>query len=89
MHGGPLIIAIWLAILGTSVTMVTFVIQNLISLRKENWRHRLVNALHESLSAGNYQQAWETCNASTNYLANVLQAGLPGWAEARKPWRTP
>jgi biopolymer transport protein ExbB len=77
MHGGPLIIAIWLAILGTSVTMVTFVIQNLISLRKEKLApSSLVNALHESLAAGNYQQAWDTCNTSTNYLANVLQAGL-------------
>ena len=34
LNGGPLIVMIWCAILGTSVTMVTFVIQNIITLRK-------------------------------------------------------
>src|SRR4051812_11618834 len=34
-EGGPLIMAIWLAIVGTSVTMVTFIIQNIMSLRKD------------------------------------------------------
>src|SRR6516225_8321156 len=33
-EGGPLIMLIWAAIIGTSVTMVTFIIQNIMQLRK-------------------------------------------------------
>jgi len=77
MHGGPLIIMIWLAILGTSVTMVTFVIQGILTLRPEKLAPTaLVGALRETISAGNYQEAWEICNANKNYLANVLKAAL-------------
>jgi len=77
MHGGPLIIMIWLAIVGTSITMVTFVIQNILTLRKEKIAPpALVQSLRETISAGNYQEAWEICNANRNYLANVLGAAL-------------
>ncbi len=77
MHGGPLIIMIWIAILGTSVTMVTFVIQNILTLRPEKIAPpTLVGALQDTISAGNYQEAWEICNANKNYLANVLKAAL-------------
>ncbi|MEA3189378.1 MAG: biopolymer transport protein ExbB [Chthoniobacter sp.] len=77
LHGGPLIIMIWAAILITSMTMVTFVIQNIISLRKEKVApSALVDALANEISAGNYQGAWETCAANNNYLANVLRTGL-------------
>jgi biopolymer transport protein ExbB len=76
-EGGPLIMAIWLAIIGTSVTMVTLIIQNAMSLRKNKLAPPpLISALQQNLSAGNYQEAWETCNANNNYLANVLKAGL-------------
>jgi biopolymer transport protein ExbB len=76
-EGGPLIMAIWLAIIGTSVTMVTLIIQNAMSLRKNKLAPPpLIQALQQNLSAGNYQEAWETCNANNNYLANVLKAGL-------------
>ncbi len=75
--GGPLIILIWCAILGTSVTMVTFVIQNILTLRKEKMAPKaLVDSLRNEISAGNYQGAWETCNANNNYLANVLKGAL-------------
>jgi len=75
--GGPLIMVIWGAIVATSVTMVTFIIQNVLSLRKNKLAPPpLVNALQQTLLAGNYQEAWETCNANKNYLANVLKAGL-------------
>ncbi len=68
---------IWCAILGTSVTMVTFVIQNIITLRKEKMAPKaLVDSLHNEIAAGNYQGAWETCNANYNYLANVLKGAL-------------
>jgi len=76
-EGGPLIMLIWCAIIGTSVTMVTFIIQNVISLRKTKLAPpALIDALQQNILAGNYQEAWETCNANKNYLANVLKAGL-------------
>ena len=75
--GGPLIIMIWLAILGTSVTMVTFVIQNILTLRNDKLAPTpLLNSLRETIAAGNYQEAWEICNANKNYLASVLKGGL-------------
>ena len=76
-EGGPLIIMIWLAILGTSITMVTFVIQNILTLQNNKIAPPpLVNSLRETIEAGNYQEAWEICNANKNYLANVLKAAL-------------
>jgi biopolymer transport protein ExbB len=76
-NGGALIMLIWCAIVLTSVTMVTLIIQNSLSLRKNKLAPLpLINALQQNLSAGNYQEAWETCNANKNYLANVLKAGL-------------
>ena len=77
LNGGPLIILIWCAILGTSITMVTFVIQNIITLRVAKMAPKaLVDSLHNEIAAGNYQGAWETCNANDNYLANVLKGAL-------------
>lgn len=77
LHGGPLIILIWCAIFGTSMTMVTFVIQNIITLRKQKLApDALVDSLQNAISAGNYQEAWETCKANDNYLSNVLSAAL-------------
>ena len=76
-EGGPLIMMIWLIILGTSATMVTFVIQNFFTLRIPKLAPpTLVESLRGIISAGNYQEAWETCNANNNYIANVLKAGL-------------
>ena len=73
--GNILIKLIWCAIIGTSVTMVTFIIQNIMSLRKNKLAPPpLIVALQQNLGAGNYQEAWETCNANRNYLANVLKA---------------
>ena len=77
MHGGPLIMLIWFCIVGTSVTMVTLIIQNAMSLRKDKLAPPpLIQALQQTLGAGNYQEAWATCAANKNYLANVLKAGL-------------
>ncbi len=74
---GPLGVTIWLGILSASVTMVTFVIQNLLTLRNDRLAPApLYNSLKQTLSAGNYQEAWEICNANRNYLANTLKAGL-------------
>ncbi len=74
---GPLGLAIWAAILGASVTMVTFVIQNILTLRNDRLAPPpLLNSLRQVLTDGNYQEAWEICNANRNYLANVLKAGL-------------
>jgi biopolymer transport protein ExbB len=76
-EGGPLIMAIWTAIIGTSVTMVTFIIQNIMSLRKDKLAPPpLIAALQQNIGAGNYQEAWATCAANNNYLANVVKAGL-------------
>ena len=77
MDGGPLIMFIWVCIIGTSITMVTFIIQNVMSLRKDKLAPPpLVQALQQTIAAGNYQEAWATCAANKNYLANVLKAGL-------------
>lgn len=77
LSGGPLLILIWCGILGTSITMVTFVIQNIITLRKEKMAPKaLVDSLRNEITAGNYQGAWETCDANNNYLANVLKGAL-------------
>ena len=77
LGSGPLGIAIWVAILGASVTMVTFVIQNILTLRNDRLAPPLlVNSLRQVLNDGNYQEAWEICNANRNYLANTLKAGL-------------
>ena len=76
-NGGILIQFIWLCIIGTSVTMVTFIIQIIMSLRKDKLAPPpLIQALEQTLLAGNYQEAWATCAANKNYLANVLKAGL-------------
>lgn len=77
MHGGPMIIMIWLAILTTSIIMVTFIIQNVILLRNSKLAPpELVEALKNLFEAGNYQEAWQTCKANNNYLANVLRVAL-------------
>ena len=77
IHGNGFIIFIWICILATSVIMVTFIIQLAISLRKEKLAPTpLVDSLRQLIGSGNYQEAWETCNANSNYLANVLRAGL-------------
>ena len=75
--GGPLIMIIWVLIIATSVTMVTLVIQNYMTLKKDKFAPpTLIETLRAIIGAGNYQEAWETCNANDNYLSNVLKAGL-------------
>jgi len=76
-EGGALIISIWLAIIATSVTMVTFIVQGLLTLRKDKLAPPpLVASLQQTIASGNYQEAWEICNANKNYLSNVLKAAL-------------
>jgi biopolymer transport protein ExbB len=77
IEGGPLVIAIWIAIIATSVTMVTFIVQGLLALRRDKLAPPpLVESLRQTMASGNYQEAWEICNANKNYLANVLKAAL-------------
>jgi len=78
LHGGPLIIMIWLAIVATSMIMVTFIIQLFLQVRRQSLAPKaLVAALKESLEAGNFQEAWETCKAnSKTYVAGVLGGAL-------------
>jgi biopolymer transport protein ExbB len=77
LHSGPLTVFIWICILVTSIIMVTLIIQLAISLRKEKLAPPpLVDSLRQLIGSGNYQEAWETCNANRNYLANVLKSGL-------------
>ena len=77
LEGGPLIVFIWLCILATSIIMVTLIIQLAISLKKDKLAPPpLVDSLRQLIGSGNYQEAWETCNANKNYLANVLKSGL-------------
>jgi len=77
LHGGPLIVMIWLCILGTSMILVTFSIQLLLSLRAENLAPKaLMESLKSTIEAGNYQEAWETCKVNKAYVAKVLQGAL-------------
>jgi biopolymer transport protein ExbB len=78
LHGGPLIIMIWIAIVATSVVMVTFIIQLFLQVRRQSLAPKaLVEALDESLKAGNFQEAWETCRANAKtYVAAVLGGAL-------------
>ncbi len=77
LHGGPLIIMIWLCILGTSMVMLTFIIQLFVVLRDEQLAPRaLVDSLQSTIHAGNYQEAWEICRANKAYIAQVLKGSL-------------
>jgi biopolymer transport protein ExbB len=77
LSGGPLLIIIWVAILVTSITMVTLIIQNIVTLKTSKLAPPpLVQSLQHTIGSGNYQEAWETCRQNNNYLANVLKAGL-------------
>jgi biopolymer transport protein ExbB len=77
MHGGPLIMTVWITILGTSITMVTLIVQNIMTLKAAKLAPPpLVQSLRQTIAAGNYQEAWEICAQNKNYLANVLKAAL-------------
>ena len=77
LHGGPLIVMIWVCILGTSMILVTFTIQLFMSLRGENLAPKaLMESLNSTIQAGNYQEAWQTCKANKAYVAKVLQGAL-------------
>jgi biopolymer transport protein ExbB len=58
--------------------MVTFIIQLFLQVRRQSMAPKpLVAALDESLKAGNFQEAWETCRANPKtYIAAVLGGAL-------------
>lgn len=78
LHGGPLIIMIWIAIVATSMVMVTFIIQLFLQGRRTAMAPKpLVEALDASLRAGNYQEAWQTCKENSKiYICGVLGGTL-------------
>jgi len=77
IKGGPLIVMIWIGILGTSMTMLTFIIQLFITMRDEQLApSALVESLESTIRAGNYQEAWEICRANKAYVAQVLKGAL-------------
>ncbi len=77
LSGSPLNIVIWVVILLTSITMVTFIVQGIMTLRKDKLAPPpLIESLRQTIQAGNYQEAWEICNANRSYLSNVLKAAL-------------
>jgi biopolymer transport protein ExbB len=77
IRGGPLIVLIWVCILGVSVVMVTLIIQLFLTLRDEKLGPRaLIDSLRTTIEAGNYQEAWEICRANKAYISNVLAGAL-------------
>lgn len=78
IEGGPLVISVWVAILGTSIVMVTLIIQNIMTLQPNKLAPPpLVESLRQLITNGNYQEAWETCNQNAKvYLASIMRAGL-------------
>ena len=76
-NGGVLMRLIWIALLATSITMVSLIIQSFVMLRLDRLVPPQVHeVLANAVAAGNYQEAWETCHANNHYIANVLKAGL-------------
>lgn len=77
MHGGPLIMAIWVTILIVSIVLTTFMIQLAIQVRGPVLAPPpLVDALRNAIHGGNYQEAWEICKANKVYISNILVTGL-------------
>jgi biopolymer transport protein ExbB len=77
LHGGPLIVFIWICILATSFVMVNFIIQLFLTLRNEVLAPKaLVDALRNLIDAGNYQEAWQTAQANKAYIGSVLAGTL-------------
>lgn len=78
LHGGPLIILIWICILATSVVLIMFTIQLFLILRIEHLAPKaILDSLQFAITAGNYQEAWEICKANSRvYVANVLRSTL-------------
>lgn len=77
IHGGPMLILVWIMIIACSVIMVTFIVQNFLSLRKTKLAPpELVQTLRSTMADGNYQETWEVCEANPCYLSNVLKVGL-------------
>ena len=77
MHGGPLIMAIWVCILLVSVVLVTFMIQLALQVRNEVLAPKpLLDSLRNAIHSGNYQEAWEISKANKAYISNVLGAAL-------------
>ena len=70
--------------------MVTFVIQNILTLRNDRLAPApLYDSLKQTLASGNYQEAWEICNANKNYLANTSRPVWNASAGARTCSMTP
>ncbi|MGC1481210.1 MAG: MotA/TolQ/ExbB proton channel family protein [Chthoniobacterales bacterium] len=85
LHGGPLIILIWIAILATSIVMVTFIIQLFLNLRREKLAPQaVVDSLRSTIDAGNYQEAWEICRANNAYLPNVLEGAFERFGRGKE-----
>ena len=77
LSGGAGVVTVWVVILITSMIMLTLIIQNVIELRVSKLAPpALIDVLRQQISSGNYQEAWVTCGANKNYVANVLKAGL-------------
>jgi biopolymer transport protein ExbB len=78
LHGGPLIIMIWICILGTSVVLIMFIIQLYIVLRVDALAPKaLVESLESTIKAGNYQEVWEICKANKKvYIAEVVRGAM-------------
>jgi len=78
LHGGPLIIMIWICILGTSVVLIMFIIQLYFALRVDALAPKaLVESLDSTIKAGNYQEVWEICKANKKvYLAEVIRGAM-------------
>jgi len=77
LHGGPLIMIIWVCILITSMVMVTLIIKLFLAYRAPALAPAvLVASIREAIDAGNYQEAWEISNANKPYYARVMRGVL-------------
>jgi biopolymer transport protein ExbB len=76
-ESGPLVMGIWVVIVLTSVVMMSFIVQGVMTLRKTKLAPpSLVAQLRGLMAGGDYQGAWTVCSKDDSYMANVVQATL-------------
>ena len=60
-----------------SICMVWFTVEGFVILRTAKLAPKaLIARLHEAITAGNFQEAWNICKANRCFLSNVLGNGL-------------
>jgi biopolymer transport protein ExbB len=78
LYGGSIVtLGIWLAIGGTSFSMVWLVADGVVTVKREKiMPDSLVEGVRESLTSGDLENALVACETNPSPLANILMAGF-------------